>query len=670
MEDAGICPQMIRKMCASYNYISILYIAQLPRYRDVNHSGCTSLQCYSLSIDAASYQQKHTTSECTCGSVSIDVDEVARIIDIGYIPLIRISIKKNEDVSISVVSNKYPKTYHVVSHVWIDGLGNPQTNSMPSCQLKRLDERMQHAIGHHLWIDALCVPVAHEHKRFRALALDSMATIYRDAVEVWVMDAELQLITPSTYDHNTQLDCDMLGYTISSAWNSRCWTYQEAVLGPTLQFATAEEFHTISSAFDTADSDVRWMFWRMLQDPLNFTKHVSVPGPFSVLPPWEFSTFGFKLFAGPQAWQAFAASLNGTGTGLFHGQIAVKVIFGLAALLASCTMTVITWPGMLFIHICIWLGFHLVFAAFFLGHLRRSQLQPLSSREELWIRTRSQLAEEFAIEVDQYSELPLQTRPYYQGRMVSKEQKRFVQAWNSLAWRSTSKDEDLLLILACLTNLIPYRIQDHSSNAERMRAIIASHSQLPLALLFDSGLETTSNRDPLNPWLPLKPSGDILRLDSPSMAIAESALIFNLQEVRGYAQLFHYHDTIGYSDSTPIAFWQRHELHETWALVLYETDERMMYTKDDCFLIEIGDLTAHKSRSQFLRGAHLVAESIGNGTMNCKYVRRVSFTAWRSGPEEKNNSSDITLHQSQATSLQIAFGKPFDYSRCPLPALD
>jgi len=118
------------------------------------------------------------------------------------------------------------------------------------------------------------------------------------------------------------------------------------------------------------------------------------------------------------------------------------------------------------------------------------------------------------------------------------EMERFVRAWNSLAQRGTTKEEDLLFILSCLTSMVPYLI-GNLSPAGRMRALASSYEHLPIALLFDPQLACPENRDPANPWLPLAPKGYTVPVDShqPCFHLVGDHMVIGPDELGAYYRL-------------------------------------------------------------------------------------------------------------------------------------
>lgn len=120
----------------------------------------------------------------------------------------------NQDFKVDIVSKRVGKQYLAISHVWSDGLGNTEGNSLPNCQLRLLYEearrvltggeyvpryeggpfatlhtsaaRLAHFAGSQtlrrgdsvlLWIDTLCIP---HQPDVRSLAIQHIREVYED----------------------------------------------------------------------------------------------------------------------------------------------------------------------------------------------------------------------------------------------------------------------------------------------------------------------------------------------------------------------------------------------------------------------------------------------------------------------------------------------------------
>jgi hypothetical protein len=123
--------------------------------------------------------------------------------------------------------------YIAISHVWADGLGNPDENSMYRCQLKLMQERVTNVARRMrdclqdpqtfkawFWIDTLCVQAEESPEKTAAIA--SMETVYKKAAAVLVIDSDLELIDEVFWPAHITI------MILSSMWITRLWTIQEA----------------------------------------------------------------------------------------------------------------------------------------------------------------------------------------------------------------------------------------------------------------------------------------------------------------------------------------------------------------------------------------------------------------------------------------------------------
>ncbi|KAK0654717.1 hypothetical protein DIS24_g5147 [Lasiodiplodia hormozganensis] len=208
------------------------------------------------------YQTKHTTQPCGCSFIGVDYDQIIQIIQDGGVPLISVQEEAGR-IYLKVEPRTLQSRYTAMSHVWCDGLGNPSANALPECQLAYIDrclrqmprdmESGEFSIGplsidwnrqcfrlhpEHspplFWMDTLCIPVKPEDAHLRTQAINQMASIYAAAVQVLVLDAELQQC--STESSASQI----LARIVCSAWMGRSWTLQEGVLARECVFQFAD----------------------------------------------------------------------------------------------------------------------------------------------------------------------------------------------------------------------------------------------------------------------------------------------------------------------------------------------------------------------------------------------------------------------------------------------
>ena len=245
MTALGWCPAKILDLSQKYSCAMLYYMSGLPVERDVNHIQCSESACVAYNIDENSYVPRHTQA-CNgqnCSLVEATSIGVSSIIEDGFgIPLMSCSIKPDGRIQSELVRAEARREYIAISHVWSGGLGNPNQNGLPECQvrelihrvhrLQRLTSKRKGVRGHVgsekevlFWMDTFCIPVGKAFKSARRIAIDSMALIYSGASAILVLDPELQTISYDTLGVE-----QALALVLRSSWMSRCWTLQEASL--------------------------------------------------------------------------------------------------------------------------------------------------------------------------------------------------------------------------------------------------------------------------------------------------------------------------------------------------------------------------------------------------------------------------------------------------------
>ncbi|EXJ76571.1 uncharacterized protein A1O5_01079 [Cladophialophora psammophila CBS 110553] len=263
MLDAGWCMYSVQQFCGLYSPALLYYMSGLTRSKlDRCHKKCTPLKCYAHTIDPAFYKTKHVTENCTCRLLKVDINELLSVIKDRGIPIIQLSGIDDQSTELVLTRANFLKEYVAISHVWSGGLGNPKSNSLPICQLKRLREatkqrprqlqsqdileRMERtaklpssyftSTTHkdcYIWIDTLCIPVVPpEEEVKRQDAIQNMAYVYAAAKRILVIDESLADLRSDDVS-----DEEFAVRILISPWMSRCWTFQEGALAQSLGFA-------------------------------------------------------------------------------------------------------------------------------------------------------------------------------------------------------------------------------------------------------------------------------------------------------------------------------------------------------------------------------------------------------------------------------------------------
>lgn len=219
--EKGWCPSEIACFSNLRSVLSQAYALQLRRPRTLDgrgggdaHALCTAAKCRVNQVESGTYVTKHYPPECRCEHVVVPVEDVKAVLRRGGIPLVRIRGGGGEEdaVVLEVVAHRPGRNYVALSHVWSDGLGNAKVNSLPACQLRRLEAKAArllwehanvpgawdnpvsalHVSGRHLlhaamklarnpeddtlfWVDTLCVPL---HEETRKMAIRGMKKVY------------------------------------------------------------------------------------------------------------------------------------------------------------------------------------------------------------------------------------------------------------------------------------------------------------------------------------------------------------------------------------------------------------------------------------------------------------------------------------------------------------
>ncbi|KAI9761889.1 MAG: hypothetical protein M1840_001542 [Geoglossum simile] len=252
------CPRWVSQLSMHLGSLELLYAGQLRRYGTrQDHSSCSVRECVHSHVDEANYHTKHMSYCEGCNILSIDQDEVAACFARGEYPLVVLEASKNfmgqVQPRLKVVSRREGLRYVAFSHVWSDGLGNPHSNSLPTCQVIRLaktlldlsspqfsaavlsrmsiEEKTRIARWYLLqdngeqtilfWIDTLCIPAQ---RHLKKMALSKLHDTFSNAHEVVILDGELQETS-----WQTPILENLMRIRLTK-WMTRLWTLEEAIL--------------------------------------------------------------------------------------------------------------------------------------------------------------------------------------------------------------------------------------------------------------------------------------------------------------------------------------------------------------------------------------------------------------------------------------------------------
>jgi hypothetical protein len=247
MLDAGWCRYEITRIEDKHIHINMCsyYFSLLDRTSlDKNHHSCSWEYCLADQVDVETYRTRHVYSDCACGDAVEDevIQQVRRIILEQKTPGLTIAECGKEISSGEIKIHQVGPTtrYAAISHVWSDGLGNNKRNSLPICQLRRLQMLVDDLYEFKdrpvpFWIDTICVPLE---PLERKAAIIGLKRTYEEADKVLVLDNTLQMVT------NERKSTETLMRVASSSWIRRLWTFQEGALSRSLHFQFANKATT------------------------------------------------------------------------------------------------------------------------------------------------------------------------------------------------------------------------------------------------------------------------------------------------------------------------------------------------------------------------------------------------------------------------------------------
>jgi hypothetical protein len=262
MIEHGWCPQNVARLGITFHSAVTMYYASLlgPPLPSDAHFACSESRCEVNSIDESTYIQRHIStcqqnlygtweqdpsmeresdaSPQPCGIEEKawlpDVNQMAHILESGRIPVLELrrEMKGNDSFTLEMVPFTPGMRYVAISHVWSNGLGNPNSNTLPPCQIRYLEQclasEFERRYPYYFWIDTLCVPLKPEEARKRVIKL--MKPIYENAQSVLVLDGDLM----NRKANMPPLEL-MMRVTCTS-WQTRLWTLQEAIAARKLRF--------------------------------------------------------------------------------------------------------------------------------------------------------------------------------------------------------------------------------------------------------------------------------------------------------------------------------------------------------------------------------------------------------------------------------------------------
>ena len=144
MVQRKLCSKQIQDFNDDFSAAVTFYLAALPRpVPEDNHRACSIEKCIANNVDESRYKTQHVQDHCECQFTGPEPREVRELIQRGHVPLISLGVSSSGDPELKVVKAQPGVKYTAMSHVWSGGLGNFQTNELPRCQLLYLHDVLQ-----------------------------------------------------------------------------------------------------------------------------------------------------------------------------------------------------------------------------------------------------------------------------------------------------------------------------------------------------------------------------------------------------------------------------------------------------------------------------------------------------------------------------------------------
>lgn len=522
MKDAGWCPQKIRFICSKFAYPVAYFMSSLHRRvpPDMNHKDCSADSCTAYNLRVTNFRPLHRTSSCNCSNLSPPMDEVMAIINSGGIPLVKLHRTERGSIELRVIRRSRYTRYVAFSHVWKDQQFGSDENALPQCQLEYLDHLLCRASdprrslpgifelllswvkpiilvfgdpwflgsAHRLfWLDTLCIPVGEEHVALRQSTINMMDLIYASALQVHILDRELQQIqggcerivaamrlVVEVPARRRQLT--ILAHLLSCGWMGRVWPLQEASLAQNC--IVQLEDSTINA--HTLLQDMSPRLHRYAAGVSAFFRDGT--GLISTHPAKTYLKNVLRdAFTHPDGrrrgeWYESMKRFASLPIKLFNFSLLFAYsmaprssLYGSPILAAPCD-------------------------------LRRDRDAARYSMESLYI-------------VDMCESILSLMKPLPfgitlpSGIETQTELRQFIDIWNSILTRSTTKAEDLERILVNLSGFVPEYGAQSKDNSEITRTLLGSLKEIPVDLLFLNVPKYKGGNDHPDRWIPIAPSG-------------------------------------------------------------------------------------------------------------------------------------------------------------------
>ncbi|KAG6368252.1 hypothetical protein INS49_002454 [Diaporthe citri] len=275
MADMRVCPRTIGVLRGQLrSNATLLLVAWQSTWRvafsindAADHDKCSATTCLvTPETEAGAYSQKHcekfcpnqySSGKCVQSSEALIRRAMGMITrDENKRPLLQFKNPRDESLDLldlDVVEWQPSMEYAAISHVWSDGFGNPEANTMLVCQLRLIRDLLRKlkpkskSTTIPFWMDTLMIPVGRdaETRDMRRKSIRQIPKIFKGASHTIVLDWGLHSIDPEV-----QNPAQTAMRIIASSWMRRLWTLQEAFVSKRLYISMGEDSETLHDLDD------------------------------------------------------------------------------------------------------------------------------------------------------------------------------------------------------------------------------------------------------------------------------------------------------------------------------------------------------------------------------------------------------------------------------------
>lgn len=250
MRERGWCPNKLsyfeREVSRSIG--KLWYFANFkPPMFGQSHAHCTDETCALLQIDLTKYKTVHSwcdvESSKVCDFLGPNYEKLAHIVRHGTFALVAVETSPMGEVTVHVRKGSPATEFVAISHVWADGNGNLEYNTLPKCTLRDIQwcvddlpnaDGTPRRPGTPFWMDTLCLP--RYPLELRRKAIVSLSEPFKHATETLVIDTYLRSM-PAAHMSTAEL----LARVMTSNWVQRLWTFSEGRFARNVWFQFADQ---------------------------------------------------------------------------------------------------------------------------------------------------------------------------------------------------------------------------------------------------------------------------------------------------------------------------------------------------------------------------------------------------------------------------------------------